>query len=432
MYCLYPILILLCFLIIFLFVGKIEVIVRSNAKIVGEEIMIQTTNEENIKKNYLTENKKVKKGETLVKYDKKKYIIEQEKIEKKISDFEEQKQALETLQVSLEENKNHFLKPDPYGYYYKFSEYQSSLEMFENQIKLLLSNEIIRDTNQTNIISEMNKMIEEKTNYLNEMLDLKNAISGDYSSFETSYNQIASKFNLIQETLKKGTDDDRKLQKYSSLSEIDTEIKQLASEIETLKLNKVQNMAKEVKQENPERLREEEKKLRETNLSQVKISLSELNKQQEEVTGEKQLLDNMKETFEVKAPKDGVIHLNEEVDITSTQIPKGTIIASLFASDSNKLEIESMIPANEINKVKVGETFKIELDQKGVSKEVYKGNISEISQTSTTIEQGTFYMVKGVLDKDIKNVKYGEMGRLSIIVGKKSYMNYLKDVLFSK
>ena len=190
-------------------------------------------------------------------------------------------------------------------------------------------------------------------------------------------------------------------------------------------------MAKEVKQEDPDRLREEEKKLKETNLSQVKTSLSELNKQQEEVKEGKKVLENMKETFVIKAPKDGVIHLKEDIDMTATQLPKGTTMATLFVSDSNKLEIESMIPANEINKVKVGETFKLELNQKGVSKEVYKGKISEIAQTSTVTEQGTVYVVKGILDKNIKNVKYGEMGRLSIIVGKKSYMNYLKDILFS-
>lgn len=431
MYCLYPILILLFFLVFFLFVGQIEIIVRGNARIIGEEVMIQATNEENIEKNYLKENKKVKKGEVLVVYDNKKYVTEQEKIDKKITGFEEEKKALSTLQLSLEENKNHFLKPDTYGYYHKFSEYQSSLEIFEDQIKLLSSNETIKNTNQNDITSEMNKMIEEKTNYLNEMTDLRYAISGDYTLFETSYSQLASKFNLIQETLKEGTEKEKKLQKLSSISEIDTEIKQLSSEIETLNLNKVQSMAKEVKQEDPDLLREEEKKLKETNLSQVKTSLSELNKQQEEVKEEKKALENMKETFKIKSPKDGTIHLKEDVDITSTQLPKGTTMATLFVSDSNKLEIESMIQANEINKVKVGETFKLELDQKGVSKEVYKGKISEISQTSTATEQGTVYMVKGILDKNIKNVKYGEMGRLSIIVGKKSYMNYLKDILFS-
>lgn len=431
MYCLYPILILLCFLVIFLFIGKIEVIVKGNAQIIGEEVMIQATNEEHIKKNYLKENKTVKKGEILVKYDDKKYVTEQEKIENKLTNFEEEKKALGTLQRSLEENKNYFIKPDAYGYYHKFSEYQSSLDTFEDQIKLLSSNEAIKNINQTNVTNEMNKMIEEKTNYLNEMTDLRYAISGDYTLFETSYSQLASKFNLIQETLKEGTEEEKKLQKLSSISEIDTEIKQLSSEIETLNLNKVQSMAKEVKQEDPDRLREEEKKLKETNLSQVKTSLSELNKQQEEVKEGKKVLENTKETFVIKAPKDGVIHLKEDIDMTATQLPKGTTMATLFVSDSNKLEIESMIPANEINKVKVGETFKLELNQKGVSKEVYKGKISEISQTSTATEQGTVYVVKGILDKNIKNVKYGEMGRLSIIVGKKSYMNYLKDILFS-
>lgn len=431
-YCLYPVLILLVCLIIFLFVGQIEVIVRGNARVIGEEILIQGINDETIIENHLIESKEVKKGDSLVKYDTKNYKTEIEKLEKQLSEISEEEKALQLLKRSIEEGKNLFVKSDSYGYSNKFEEYQSDIKSYNTQINLLFKNNETKKTNRMMIVDEVNQLISDKQEYLDGLNHLRQAISGDYTYFETSYPQLASKFNLIRETLDKGIEEEKKLQKTSSIANIDTEVAQIQSELDNLKLTKVQNSVQEVKQDDPNRLKEEIDKLTETNIAQVKTKISELDKQKVTVEEEKKSLKNIDNTFEIIAPESGVIHLNSEVDTTSSQVPKGTKLATLFVSNGEKREIETLIPANEINKIKTGETYKLELDQKGVSREIYKGKITEISQTSTVTEQGSFYTVKGALDKSIGEIRYGEIGRLSIIVGKKSYFNYLKDILFVK
>ncbi|MFI3686081.1 bacteriocin secretion accessory protein [Vagococcus fluvialis] len=431
-YCLYPVLILLVCLIIFLFVGQIEVIVRGNARVIGEEILIQGINDEPIIENNLVESKKVKKGDSLVKYDTKNYKTENEKLEKQLSEISEEEKALQLLKRSIEEGENLFVKSDTYGYSNKFKEYESNINNYNTQIDLLLKNEEIKNSNKMVVVDEINQLINSKQDYLDGLNHLRQAISGDYTYFETPYPQLISKFNLIRETLKQGTEEEKKLQKNSSIANIDTEITQTQSELDNLKLTKAQNSIQETKQDDPIRLKEEKDKLKETNITQAKTNLSELDKQKMIVEQEKKALENVENTFEIIAPKSGVIHLNSEVDVSSTRIPKGTKLATLFVSNGNKMEIETLIPADEINKLKTGEVYKLELDQKGVSREIYKGNITEISQTSTVTEQGSFYTVKGVLDQSVGEIRYGEIGRLSIIVGKKSYFNYLKDILFVK
>ena len=100
-YCLYPVLILLICLIIFLFVGQIEVIVRGNARVIGEEIIIQGINDETIIENHLIESKEVKKGDSLVKYDTKNYKTEIEKLEKQNDSIQVKLDSLDKVKQKI-------------------------------------------------------------------------------------------------------------------------------------------------------------------------------------------------------------------------------------------------------------------------------------------------------------------------------------------
>ena len=72
------------------------------------------------------------------------------------------------------------------------------------------------------------------------------------------------------------------------------------------------------------------------------------------------------------------------------------------------------------------------LDSKGNSPIIMEGKIKEISANAETSERGSFYIVKGFLKQTNKtpfNSRYGLNGRLSLIVGKKSYFNVLKEMI---
>ncbi len=82
--------------------------------------------------------------------------------------------------------------------------------------------------------------------------------------------------------------------------------------------------------------------------------------------------------------------------------------------------------------VRTGMEVHFKLDKKGVAPTVIKGTLTEISETSNTSKQGAFCIVNGILasPKNFNN-RYGLTGELSLIVGKKTYWNSLKDILLN-
>ena len=72
------------------------------------------------------------------------------------------------------------------------------------------------------------------------------------------------------------------------------------------------------------------------------------------------------------------------------------------------------------------------LDKKGVSTETIDGTLTDISENSTTTDQGTFYTIRGTLKSVEKiNTRYGLVGELSLIVGEKTYWQQIKENIFN-
>lgn len=430
MFIIYLILFLFISIFIFLWFGKIEIVVKSNGQITGEQVIVQAINDEPIIENNLKENKKINKDEILLKYETKSYEIENKKLENNLDEILNEINALNTLEKSLKENKNYFFKLDKYGYANKFNEYKSMINNYNLEINLISKNEENQNQNQKTIIKEIDQLIVKKKNYINELNSLRQAVDREYNYFESPYTELISEFNLIKQVLENESEKERNLQKISKLLEIDQKITQINKEIDELTINKAQNSIEELIQTDVNQIKENKIKLKEEYIEQVKTKLNELEKERVSTLEEQKKLNNLKDSYILKSPNSGIIHLNNEIDMTATQIPKGTTLATIFIPNKDKIMIETTIPANEINKIKIGGDFNFRLDQKSLSKKVYKGKITEISQTSNITESGIFYVVKGTMKNNIKNIKYGEMGQISIIVGKKTYLEYIKDILF--
>lgn len=137
----------------------------------------------------------------------------------------------------------------------------------------------------------------------------------------------------------------------------------------------------------------------------------------------------------IQAQMDGILHLeNKYNDFDS--IPKGTVVAKIFPniSKKKKLEVVILVPSAEIYNIDKGMHFRFKVDKKGVEEENLSGEIVNISQSSNPSKSGSYYEVRGILNEGTskKRLKYGTTGEISIIVGKKTYFNYLKDIIFSK
>lgn len=134
----------------------------------------------------------------------------------------------------------------------------------------------------------------------------------------------------------------------------------------------------------------------------------------------------------LKAPIDGTIHLNDEVK-DQTEMLKGTIIAEIYPQkDGKQMTFTAYLPANEMTWVKTGMKVHFKLDKKGVAESTINGQLTEISENSVNNEKGTFYIIKGSLQPlDNFTSRYGLTGELSLIVGKKTYWQQIKDILLN-
>lgn len=135
----------------------------------------------------------------------------------------------------------------------------------------------------------------------------------------------------------------------------------------------------------------------------------------------------------LKSPSTGIVHLNEEVT-GQIDVSKGTVLAEIYPKQKeSQLMFTALLPADEVTRIKVGMDVHFKLDKKGVASQTIEGTLKEISETSMTTEQGTFYTIKGTLQSSkYFNNRYGMTGEVSLIIGKKSYWQQIKDVLLNQ
>ncbi|MGX7201450.1 HlyD family efflux transporter periplasmic adaptor subunit [Enterococcus plantarum] len=143
-------------------------------------------------------------------------------------------------------------------------------------------------------------------------------------------------------------------------------------------------------------------------------------------------VENELKNSKILAPIDGTIHLNQSYEKVK-DIPKGTVIADIYTkSNEKKLIVESQISSDKMSHIKVGMPIRMRLDRKGISEQILTGKVTEIAETSTTTEAGTFFVVKGEVKISEKNtVRYGLTGSLLFVIGKKTYWNQLMDFMFN-
>lgn len=132
---LYPVILFLFLVSLFLAFAKKEVVVRVPAQLTATKIdKLQVPLEANIKVNNLKENKEVKKGEVLVMFDTSVLQNEKEQFEQENTSLEDQKKAAQLFIESIAKEQNLFEDEDEFGY--------------SNQLKSLLLEKETQNTEQ--------------------------------------------------------------------------------------------------------------------------------------------------------------------------------------------------------------------------------------------------------------------------------------------
>ncbi|MFC3039469.1 bacteriocin secretion accessory protein [Virgibacillus xinjiangensis] len=428
MYILYPVILLLVVVCIFLFVGYREVTVDAIGLLEPTETeLVQASNSGEIVDNFLEENKEVKTGDTLLVFDEKQMKREEKEIQTKLDELNEQKEELYTLKESITNEVNYFEGDDPFGYSEIVNNFLEKKENNEDIVEILTGTEkSIEEENEL-----ISNMLEDKKKTLSNTEGLREALKNNDDSFHTESEKINNQFDFYSEQINSSLDKER--EKTSILSNLDSQIDNIEGEILNLELE-ISNNSSSISSLD-QQISTSQSKNDLTKSEKLAEIASQIQAVEDEITTNQSSLNEMEvlsEKNKVVAKSDGIIHINEEYKSTSS-VTEGTVLAEILPNlEKDTVEIVTAIPASDMTNVEVGMQFTFTLDVKGVSEKALRGKITEIASNSTQTEKGVFYQVKGSVIEipESTPLRFGLAGEVSLIVGEKTYFNYFKDKIF--
>lgn len=424
-----PTLFLLLFGALFLAFVKKEIAVTSTAIVESSHIIsnIQSTNNTTIKVNNLKENKKVQIGDVLIEYDKKNDKLQLGTEQEQLSKLESQKGQLELLKASIESGESQFPEVDKYGYYQSFIDYLNQSESISKNINQQNSNTATQNAAASNQQAEIGNFITDLENQVSDYREARYSIQNG-SSLDSN-NQAYSIYQSYQSQIKENTQDNNKIAIQNQfLTQIDNQINQLQTSIANYR---IQYAGSGVKQAYSSTLDNQLASLKAQNILKVDQEIATLNQKILELTGTKNLQENNIAKTVIVAEKNGVLHLNKEI-IGSNVVPEGTILAQIYPEikKGSTVKLVSYLPSTTISSVKIGDNVRFSTqDDKGETINI-KTKITSIDNSATQTEKGNFFKVESIVkltEKESQLMKYGSEGRILLIKGKKSYLNYYLD-----
>lgn len=431
-----PIVTLLICLIIFSFFGNREITIdgQGNLETKQNVPVIQGTTNSVLKKNYLTEGKLVKKGQTLLIYRNTRNKNQKNLLNSQIEILNRQINDLETLKSGLLSNTNTFNKDDQFGYQDLLKGYLDQRQIYLIENKQLTDNSTVNTAKQQQTKQILDSTINRNQNNLNSYQSVYNAINLNKEYPKNSkYYYIFQGYKAKIKNTSNQTDIDTI--KSDILSTVQQQIDNLQDTIDTNKAQKIatqenNNLLDNIATNNDKLASLQAEQLQSTNqqLSKTKQSLIE------QQTNLKQINNDSNE-YIIKAPKTGVIHLNEKFKGINSP-GTGATLAQIYPNlkKQNTVQIKAYIPSQDISSIKKNQKLRLQITRNVPKMIILQGLINNVSISPITINQGNYYIVtaNATLSPKIKPlIHYGMIGKISIITGKVTFFNFYKDKLLN-
>lgn len=169
-------------------------------------------------------------------------------------------------------------------------------------------------------------------------------------------------------------------------------------------------------------------------LADINNQISNLEDNDTELKGQATNIDEQRTNQQLESPNDGVLHLMTK-NVTPKYFQSGTEIAEIYPKldQSTKLNVIFNVPTNQMNGIKIEQKIRFKANQEGPKPLLLAGKITNIDTAATEDKNRSAYQVTATLNtqkQDYKQLKYGLTGNVSVITGQKTWLNYIKDLLF--
>ena len=425
-----PLVLLLSFLLIFSLFAQKEITVTSRGEITPTQVIasIQSTSNNTITTNNLSNNQSVKKDDVVIKYAETMEKSQKQALETQLATLNRQKTAIETLKESLSQGNNLFTGEDEFGYINTFNNFITQSQ----DIELGISKTNAEVNNQLALAGNTATAIEKQINNIYKQIaeyeELSQAITNKSSSLSASNPHKATLNSYLvqsQQQSQQGLAD-------QYLSQINQSISSLKSSISSLNIQRAGTGSVATYDSS---LGTKVEVLRTQFLQSASQQLTTVETQITELTAQ---LGQVNVNFEhntIKAPGTGIIHLNSEFD-GKTLIPNGSEIAQIYPNiqETKEVLITYYVTSEYVPLLKEEQVARLKLEKIGNQSITIIGKIHSIDRTATKTEQGNLFKVTALAqlpDKDSNIIQYGLQGQVTSIIDKKTYFNYYKDKIIN-
>lgn len=425
-----PLVLLLSFLLIFSLFAQKEVTVTSRGEITPTQVIasIQSTSNNTITTNNLSNNQSVKKDDVVIKYAETMEKSQKQALETQLATLNRQKTGIETLKASLSQGNNLFTGEDEFGYINTFNNFITQSQ----DIELGISKTNAEVNNQLALAGNTATAIEKQINNIYKQIaeyeELSQAITNKSSSLSASNPHKATLNSYLvqsQQQSQQGLDD-------QYLSQINQSISSLKSSIASLNIQRAGTGSVATYDSS---LGTKVEVLRTQFLQSASQQLTTVETQITELTAQ---LGQANVNFEhntIKSPGTGIIHLNSEFD-GKTLIPNGSEIAQIYPNiqETKEVLITYYVTSEYVPLLKEEQVARLKLEKIGNQNITIIGKIHSIDRTATKTEQGNLFKVTALAqlpDKDSNIIQYGLQGQVTSIIDKKTYFDYYKDKILN-
>ena len=425
-----PLVLLLSFLLIFSLFAQKEITVTSRGEITPTQVIasIQSTSNNTITTNNLSNNQLVKKDDVVIKYAETMEKSQKQALETQLATLNRQKTAIETLKESLSQGNNLFTGEDEFGYINTFNNFITQSQ----DIELGISKTNAEVNNQLALAGNTATAIEKQINNIYKQIaeyeELSQAITNKSSSLSASNPHKATLNSYLvqsRQQSQQGLDE-------QYLSQINQSISSLKSSIASLNIQRAGTGSVATYDSS---LGTKVEVLRTQFLQSASQQLTTVETQITELTAQ---LGQVNVNFEhntIKAPGTGIIHLNSEFD-GKTLIPNGSEIAQIYPNiqETKEVLITYYVTSEYVPLLKEEQVARLKLEKIGNQSITIIGKIHSIDRTATKTEQGNLFKVTALAqltDKDSNIIQYGLQGQVTIIIDKKTYFDYYKDKILN-
>ncbi|EOU1715581.1 HlyD family efflux transporter periplasmic adaptor subunit [Clostridium perfringens] len=442
---------------------KVQGVVRPDNEIQSISNIVQGE----VKSVSMKSGEEVKKGDVLFEINSSELQDKKNQINEQIDYFKTDNENLKKLNKSINDNTNYFENNDEdKEYYYKFKSYEAGNKVALGE-KESITNSKNELTKEKINLETLSKSVSENKNY-NESSSL---YSAQYESYISSREIISNKIDQLEnnkkvineeiesnnkkleKTNKENNEDqvikEKNNQLKNQMGQIDLEIKNNNDELEKLKSETIAQIKGNIEKLNQEiskldnninsfeeSINISKDKNKTTILAQIEEKINLNNQKKKELEENKKEIDQSIEKCVVKAPVDGKLKTNGNLE-KGVVLQTGAIIATILPKD-NTYKINLMIPNKDIANIKEGEDIKYSFESLPYREYGFlNGRVESISPDSTVdTERGiSFFNGEGSLSSNVLYSNKGEEGYIKsgmtcearIITRKEKMLYYLLE-----